>query len=264
MKLKQFIPENKEQIIVGVIGGIVLSIIGLLLINMLFWSLPTNPAVYSYDYPNGTDFNSPYTQTSVDGHAQSVALHKPNYTVEYSEQLRINSENRTINNIQITYQINNTETKGNMSVLKQQRKSRLNSSLVTVMNQSISANNTTTSITSHLKNNTTQKYETGSEPILLQNQLRLPKTYVTQVNYINWVASSQKSINGDSVIVYEPKSVDTSNSPLSNITSINGELRVNTETSIITYNVTITGDMMVDGETKTVTHTQKYTYTTNE
>lgn len=251
----------RKHLAIGIVGGLLVSVFALVLLNSLVLGYPTDPNVYQYDYPEGTNPVSPLTDTSINVHGSGVALSNAAYEVSYTEKTYYTAENGTqvpIRTADIDYQINNKDGVGYME------RSTVNLGTIgTQQNTTISVyeNNSTAFIRDEV-NQSTHWQETGNEPLVLSNQLRLPQRLVVAIPHIGWTPTAQETRDGEEYVVYTATSASANQMQyVDSVDSTSGELLVSTRTNVITYSVTVTGTYTLDsGETVEVTKTQSLSY----
>lgn len=251
----------RKHLVIGIVGGLLVSVLALLLINSMVLGYPTSPDVYQYDYPAGTNAVSPLTSESVTVHGSGVALSNASYSVNYDEQTYYTTENGTqksISEVSVDYQINNKDGVGYM-----ERSAVSTGTVGNAQNQTVSVyeNNSTAFIRNEVKNSTHWQ-ETGKEPLVLSNQLELPQTLVSAIPHIRWEPTAQETRNGEEYVVYTVSGASESQMKyIDSVTSASGELLVSTETNIITYSVTVKGTRTLQsGEVVEVTKKQSLSY----
>lgn len=259
MSLRETIQDiPPKKLALGVIGGVVISIVLLLAINTLFFGYPMDPAVYQYSYPNGTGPMTPISTDSVQIHASGSALTTPAYAVNYSERTTYTAANgseQVLSETSIDYQINNAESIGYL-----ERVTRGDTATANHYEYYETEND---SYLHYPVNNTTSWEATGESPRVLTNQLKLPQAMVESVPHIDWSVTGPETIDGNEYLTYTATSASASQMPsIDSVTSVDGELRVNKRTNIISFNVSVEGTTTLDsGETVSVTKTQSLDWT---
>jgi len=249
-----------EKTAIGVVGGLFLAVVVLLILNSLFLGLPVDPQTYQYNYSNGTSPTEPITNNSVNVHATGVALSNNAYEVTYTETTTYtysNNTEKTINNSIIQYQINNEQKIGYLERNGISMGVEESAPILRIYE------NETTAYVHNFTNNSTQVQSTGSEPLVLTNQILLPQKLVVSIPHVQWKAVDQRKENGTQKIKYKPTNVNSELvTQMDSTQSVTGQLFVDTNTNIITYSVTVTGTKTLDsGEQVTVTKTQELDYT---
>lgn len=258
--IEQLTTLTTKQLALGIGIGLLVSVLSVTLFFSVALGYPVGVEPYQYDYPNGTNPVTPLTQDSVNIHGSGVALSNAAYTVTYTETntyLYDEKPDETYKNTTITYQINNRD--GGQGYME--RNSQTTNPTTGEVNETetyIYENNSYAFVHNNLQN-TTSWSETGNTPLVITNQLELPQQLVLAVPQISWRPLGTQERDGTTVFVYDAVNANANQmTAFESVSTVNGELLVNTKTGVMTYNTTIVGTTPTG---QTVQKQQSLTYT---